>query len=275
MPQRLSYLNALGGWLDGWRTLGYVVLPPLALLLAATPATGPVAAFVLLFLALFGLRQLAMQTPLPRRGSPFAGIRLRHPAHGGHTAGHEIPPDGAPRRRAPIDPNKSARRVPPLLWALLGLNVGGVLWAVAVLAGLIPITYPEAIIALAAGAWTLANIVILARAISRTRSTQFGGDRREALRIEVEGHVYLDGERVHVLDLSLTGVRLLSYGDVPEIGTYSTMTFTDPNRRAAVVTGTVVGVQQRPHGNEVRIELEADQTYVLGAILAEALIQRA
>ena len=51
------------------------------------------------------------------------------------------------------------------------------------------------------------------------------------------------------------------------------MTFTDPNRRAAVVTGTVVGIDQRPHGQEIRIDLEPDQTYVLGAILAEALIR--
>ena len=47
------------------------------------------------------------------------------------------------------------------------------------------------------------------------------------------------------------------------------------NRRAAVVTGTIVGIEQRPHGHEVRIDLEDDQTYVLGAILAEALIRRA
>ena len=51
------------------------------------------------------------------------------------------------------------------------------------------------------------------------------------------------------------------------------MTFTDPNRRPAVVTGTIAGIHRRPHGFEVRIELEPDQTYVMGAILADALIR--
>lgn len=273
-PQRLSYLNALGGSLDGWRTLGYLVLAPLALLLAATPATGPVTAFAVLFVALFALRQLAMRAlgrgEAPRaQASTFAVLRMA-----GTLGATTSLLTGRPAvRRA--DPDRSARRVPPLLWVLAALNIAAAIWAFGVVAGRVPVDYPATIVAVGAGIWTAANLVILARAIARIRSTQFGGDRRKAMRIEVEGHVYLDGERVHVLDLSLTGVRLLSYGEVPEVGTYSTMMFTDPNRRAAVVTGTVVGIEQRPHGHEVRIALEDDQTYVLGAILAEALIRRA
>jgi hypothetical protein len=62
---------------------------------------------------------------------------------------------------------------------------------------------------------------------------------------------------------------------VPEVDSYCAITFTDPNRRAAVVTGTVLGIHRRPHGHELRVGFEEDQTYVLGAILADALIPRA
>ena len=160
-----------------------------------------------------------------------------------------------------------------LLWALLAGNVVALVWSLLTAVGLTPISYPYPVIAVGAALWAAANIVVLYRAIDRIASTEFGRDRRLAHRIEVEGHVFLDGQRAHVLDLSLTGVRLLSYGDVPPIDAYVTMTFTDPNKRPAVVTGTVVGIGQRPHGREVRIDLEPDQTYVLGAILAEALVR--
>ena len=153
------------------------------------------------------------------------------------------------------------------------MNAAGLAWAAATLLGLVPVEYPYALIAAGAAVWAAGNLVFLGRAAARIRSRHFGGDRRQAHRIEVEGHVFLDGERVHVLDLSLTGVRALSYAELPEIGSYCAMTFTDPNRRPAVVTGTVAGIHRRPHGHEVRVELEPDQTYVMGAILAEALIR--
>ena len=178
---------------------------------------------------------------------------------------------GRPSRPAPVD--RDARRVPPVLWALIAVNAAGLAWYAATLTGLLPVAYPYAIIAAGAAVWAVGNLVFLVRAATRIRSRHFGGDRRPAHRIEVEGHVFIDGERVHVLDLSLTGVRALSYAELPEIGSYCAMTFTDPNRRPAVVTGTVAGIHRRPHLHEVRVELEPDQTYVMGAIMAEALIR--
>ena len=68
-------------------------------------------------------------------------------------------------------------------------------------------SYEYAVIAIGAGLWSAVNLVLLLRAIARIRSSVFGGDRRQSHRIDVEGHVFLDGLRVHVLDLSLTGVR--------------------------------------------------------------------
>lgn len=269
--QRISYLSSLTDGLGAWRSLGYLLVPALALLLALTPAAGPVALFTLLFPLAFAARQLARRA-LGRGEAPvgdltvFGIIRMAATLRATTTL-----VTGRPARLSPAD--RDPRRVPMVIWALIGANAAGLAWSVAALAGLVSVAYPYGIIAAGAAAWAVGNLVFLGRAAARIRSRHFGGDRREAHRIEVEGHVFLDGERVHVLDLSLTGVRALSYADLPEIGSYCAMTFTDPNRRAAIVTGTVAGTRRRPHGHEVRIELEPDQTYVMGAILAEALIR--
>lgn len=270
--QRASYLSTLTDWLGSWRTLGYLAIPAVALLLSLTPATGPIALFLMMFPLAFVLRQVARRA-LGRGQAPhgdltvFGIIRMATTLRATFTLLTGV----APRPRSA---DRDPRSVPAIIVALLGLNLVAVAWGVAALTGITGITYPYIGIALGAIAWGTANVLYLARATTRVRSRHFGGDRREAQRIEVEGHVFLDGERVHVLDLSLTGVRVLSYGDVPELGTYCAMAFTDPNKRSAVVTGTVVGVQRRPHGHDVRVALEEDQTYVMGAILAEALVSQ-
>lgn len=269
--QRASYLSYLTDWLGGWRTLGYLMVPVLALLLALTPATGPVALFVLLFPLSFAVRQIARRV-LGRGQAPHGDLTvfgiIRMAATLPATATLVT---GRPARRR--DADRDPRRVPMLLWLVLALNSAALLWGAATMVGVTGTAYPSHLIAAAAALWAAANVLYIGRAIARIRSRYFGGDRRVAQRIEVEGHVFLDGSRVHVLDLSLTGVRLLSYGEVPDLGTYGALTFTDPNRRPAVVTGTVERVRRRPHGLELGIALEPDQTYVMGAILAEALIR--
>lgn len=273
LGQRVSYLSSLTDWLGAWRSLAYLLVPALALLLALTPAAGPVALFTLLFPLAFAARQVARRA-LGRGEAPvgdltvFGIIRMAATLRATTTL-----LTGRPTAPASATADRDARRVPAVIWALVGINAVGLAWYAATLPGLLPVAYPFPLIAAGAAVWAVGNLVFLARAAARIRSRHFGGDRRQAHRIEVEGHVFLDGERVHVLDLSLTGVRALSYAELPEIGSYCAMTFTDPNRRPAVVTGTVAGIHRRPHGHEVRVELEPDQTYVMGAILAEALIR--
>jgi hypothetical protein len=271
LGQRVSYVSTLTDWLGAWRSLGYLLVPALALLLALTPAAGPVAMFAVLFPLAFAARLLARRA-LGRGEAPvgdltvFGIIRMAVTLRATTTL-----ITGRPAALSATD--RDPRRVPAVIWALVGLNAAGLAWYAATLVGLLPVSYPYSVIAAGAALWSVGNLVFLGRAAARIQSRHFGGDRRRAHRIEVEGHVFLDGERVHVLDLSLTGVRALSYAATPENGSYCAMTFTDPNRRPAVVTGTVAGIQRRPHGHEVRVELEPDQTYVMGAILAEALIR--
>lgn len=269
--QRIAYLAALTDVLSAWRVLGYSLVPAAALLLAMTPAAGPVAVFVIAFPLSFAARRVARVAlgrgrAAYREHTQFALIRLAPTLRASTTllTGRPV---------SPRHPSRDPRRVPILLWVLLAVNVVGLLWAAAAATGLVSVAYPYRLIVLGAAVWSAGTVVTLVRAMARIRSRHFGGDRRQAHRIEVDGHVYLDGARVHVMDLSLTGVRALSYGDVPEVGSYCALTFTDPSRRPAIVTGTVAGIHRRPHGHELRVELEPDQTYVMGAILADALVR--
>jgi cellulose synthase (UDP-forming) len=274
MPQRLSYLQALAAPMASWRRLGYLVLPALALLLALTPASGPVALFVALLLGTYALRGIA-HSALKRDQVPHFVIdslaMVRFSAQLGSIRTLVL----GERSGLPAAPNPdAARRVPAILWLLAAIDLTALVWAALAGTGLVVVDYPFAVIAAGAAVWTIANVLLIGSAIARIRSSVFGGDRRQAQRVEVEGHVYVDGERVHVLDLSLTGIRALTYGEAPDVGEYCAVTFTDPNRRPAVVTGTVVGTTPRPHGTELRVGLEPDQTFVIGAILADAFIRR-
>jgi cellulose synthase (UDP-forming) len=274
MAQRISYLQALAAPFSAWRRLGYFVLPAFALLLALTPATGPVGMFAVLLVASYALRGIAYSA-LKRDRAPhyfvdsLAVIRFTALLGSART----LVMGERPGRSVAPDPD-SARRVPVVLWLLGALNLAGLAWAGLAGIGIVDAAYPFAVVAFGAAIWTVVNLVLLASAVARVRSAVFGGDRREAERVEVEGHVYVDGQRVHVLDLSLTGIRALTYDQAPEIGEYCAVTFTDQNRRPAVVTGTVVGTSTRPHGTELRVGLEPDQTFVIGAILADAFIRR-
>ncbi len=73
--QRISYLASLTDWLGAWRSLGYLLVPALALLLALTPAAGPVVAFMILFPLAFAARQLARRA-LGRGQAPLGDLTV-------------------------------------------------------------------------------------------------------------------------------------------------------------------------------------------------------
>ena len=75
LGQRLSYLSSLTDWLGAWRSLGYLLVPALALLLALTPAAGPVVAFTILFPLAFGARQVARRA-LGRGEAPIGDLTV-------------------------------------------------------------------------------------------------------------------------------------------------------------------------------------------------------
>jgi hypothetical protein len=247
--QRAAYISALTASADRWRLVGYLALPVLMLVLVGPPASSPVATFTVLATATLVLRQVALRAMgrgwAPRwRSATTSVVRLA----------------------AGLGRASMAILVIAAVLLLAALLVVPGHWMIS---GSLP--HAETTFGIWASLWAAAGLMLVLRAVARHARAGVPSERRRAPRIDVEGHVFLDGVRVHVLDLSLGGARLLCYGVVPPIDSYCAMTFTDPNRRLAVVTGTVVAVSDRPHGREARIALEPDQTYVLGAILVDAL----
>jgi cellulose synthase (UDP-forming) len=262
---RLLVVRQLGAGVDSWRRLALLLLPALVLLLGASPASGPVWAFTILF-GVTALLNVAVRRVLGGRRGPGGSVRSVLAMNASLGAIRRLVTGQPSPQRRDAD---ASRRVHPTLWALAGVNLAGLV-ALAVRAGVAdsPLPLP---ITLLATTWCTVNLIVLARAITRVRSRAFGGDRRASHRVEAEGHVFVDGQRTHVLDLSLRGIRVLTYADPPAVEEYCAVTFTDPRGRLAVVTGTIVDVRQRPHGHEIRIAFDADQTYVLGVIVAGAL----
>lgn len=274
LAQRVSYLQATTTPLSSWRLLGYLVLPALALLFAVSPVSGSAALFAGLLAVSYALRGVAYSA-LKRDRTPHYLIdplaMIRFTALLGTVRSLILGDEPALASGLNSD---APRRVPAILWVLGALNVAALVWALLVGTGIADVQYPFAIVAFGACIWVLVNLTLVASAVSRVRSSVFGGERRLAQRVEVEGHVFVDGQRVHVLDLSLTGIRALTYANAPEVGEYCSVTFMDQNHRPAVVTGTVVGTTPRPQGTELRVGLEPEQTYVISAILADAFIRR-
>ena len=247
--QRAAYVSALTASADRWRLVGYLFMLALMLVVGGPPAHGPVIWFVILSTATVMLRHLALRALgrgwAPRwRSVTSSFVRLAA---------------GLGRASLGMFVMVAVLLLAAMLVAAGGWMTSGSLHRV------------DATVGIWAGLWVAVGLVLVLRGVARYARASGPSERRRAPRIEVEGHVFLDGVRVHVLDLSLGGARLLCYGDVPPVDSYCAMTFTDPNRRLAVVTGTVVAVTDRPHGREARIALEPDQTYVLGAILVDAL----
>ena len=60
LAQRLSYAATLLGWFDAWRTLGFLVLPPLVLLTGAIPIAADGWTFLAWFTATYASQQAAL-----------------------------------------------------------------------------------------------------------------------------------------------------------------------------------------------------------------------
>lgn len=262
---RALTVRQLGSALDAWRQLAFLLVPSSLVVLGAWGADGSVLALAILFGITFALSSatFTVLTGVRRPGRAVRGVLTMAESLG---AARRLVGDRIPQaRRPPAD----ARRANPVLWAVAAINAAGLAaLTVSVLTGSDWLAWPVAVVA---ALWCSLGLVIVTRGIQRARSRSYGGDRRAAYRVEAEGHAFLDGQRTHVLDLSLRGVRVLTYATPPAAEEYCAVTFTDARGRHAVVTGTVVDVCRRPHGHEVRVAFDPDQTYVLGVIVAAAL----
>ena len=213
VPQRLSYAATLLGWFDAWRSLGYMILPPLVLATGAVPIKADPLTFAVAFLATFTLGQLALR--VLSRGSHrpvlsilFELVRMTPNLLATLTlftnrkASFRVTPKGR------TGTGRIRAHVPRLLLGILALSVVSVVWCVATLAGLTPTRYVVPWAAHAAFGWTLVNVALVWLAIRRIRSTAFAGERRASVRFTTDLSGRLDGIEAWVRDLSLTGARV-------------------------------------------------------------------
>jgi cellulose synthase (UDP-forming) len=213
VPQRLSYAATLLGWFDAWRSLGYLILPPIVLATGAVPIKADPLTFAVAFVTTFALGQLALR--VLSRGSHrpvlsilFELVRMTPNLLATLTlftnrrATFRVTPKGR------TGTGRIRAHVPRLLVGALAVSVLAVGWYAATLAGLTPTRYPVPWAAHAAFAWTLVNVALVWLAIRRVRSTEFAGERRSSVRFTTDLSGRLDGIEAWVRDLSLTGARV-------------------------------------------------------------------
>ncbi len=221
--QRVSYLATLLGWFDAWRSFGYL-LAPIAVL--ATGAV-PIQASLKIFLPIFAVAFLAQHYALRRlsrglapQGRAILFDLVRMPANLQATLRLLAPGErefsvttkgktGDQRRRMPV---------PGLLTVLLAGSLAAAIWAVCTLAGLTPLHYSVSWVAYGSLLWLAVNAVLLMAAVHRIRSERFGAERRSSVRFHVDAAGWIDGTPVRVLDVSLTGAKLLIGAGAPVHG---------------------------------------------------------
>lgn len=209
LTQRVAYAATILGWFDGWRTLGYVLVPVAVLLSGAAPIVAPAALFLIAFGSAFLLQRLALAL-LSRGYAPlgmatlFEFVRLQSTMWAtlsylrpGERGFHVTDKEGARSRHR--------TRVPWVLWLLLGLSGASAAWFVLTLLHLTPVSYAVPWVAYGAAFWMVFNACMLAAAIARIRSDRFASDRRSAVRHRVEGLVVLDGHHASLVDISMGG----------------------------------------------------------------------
>lgn len=225
LGQRLGYAATLLGWFDSWRTLGFLLLPPLVLLTGQIP----ILADGLTFAAAFGVTYLLQQAALYLLGrgayrpvlsvvfdlvrmSPnfSATLTLFLP----RTPRFQVTPKGRiGLDRARIDP-------PLLLRASLGFSFVAASVYVFDRLGLFAIPYASEGAALGAFTWLAVNAGLVWLAMRRVQSLRHAGERRSAVRFAVDLPGFVDGGPVAVLDASVGGALVACHAPLAERETH-------------------------------------------------------
>ncbi len=273
--QRLSYWATLFAWFDSWRTLAYMLLPPVVIFSGAVPIAAPGYVYGPLFLTtliaqFMALRLLARGYYPPLLSLVFEVLRL--PAALPATLlvflpRREVPfrvtAKGATGRRRPS--------VPPLLWLLLALSASALAWFGTTLAGATPTTYRQVGAAAGAAVFAAANAVLLTLAIARIRDRRFWGERRRGFRFPVSFEGTIRGVPCRTRDVSLSGA-LLTAGSVCGLGVGEEASVVlHLGERELSLSCCVRGIRELEDGTqEIRVEFLPGQRLLL-AELALAL----
>ncbi|HEY7691778.1 MAG TPA: glycosyltransferase [Gaiellaceae bacterium] len=220
--QRLGYATTLWGWFDAWRSLGYILLPVAVIATGAVPINAPLAVFGPLFLSVLAIQFVALRLLARGHYPPILSILfefLRMPAVLAGTLAlvrdrpraFKVTPKGVS-----ADPH-SKGPVPMVTVALLALSGIALVWFVLTTAGLTAQSYGVPGAVYGACVFLLANATLLAASASRVRRLRFARERRAGVRLPVLLVGAVDGARCRLLDLSLTGARVVTADcEVPE-----------------------------------------------------------
>jgi len=213
--QRLAFMTTLFGWFDSWRTLAYMLIPLAVVATGAVPILAPGAVFVPFFVATLAVQFVALRLLARGHYPPFLSILfevLRMPAILPATLAILAPRRNLRFRVTPKGRRGDGRaRVPvPRLHAALAVGSAvGMAWFAASLAGFTPLHYEIPWAAVGAAAFMAMNLGFLLAAIGRIRSSRFAGNRRASVRLPVSLAATLDGREVELIDLSLSGARVV------------------------------------------------------------------
>ena len=213
--QRLAFMTTLFGWFDAWRTLAYMVIPLAVVATGAVPILAPGVVFGPFFAATLAIQFVALRLLARGHYPPVLSVLfevLRMPAILPATLAILAPRRNLRFRVTPKGRQGDGRThvpVPRLHLALAVASVIGMAWFAASLAGLTPLRYEIPWAAIGAALFMAMNLGFLLAAIGRIRSSRFAGNRRASVRLPVSLPATLDGRGVELIDLSLTGARVV------------------------------------------------------------------
>jgi cellulose synthase (UDP-forming) len=212
--QRLAFLTTLFGWFDSWRTLAYMLIPLAVVATGAVPINAPGTIFAPFFIVTLALQFVALRLLARGHYPPILSVLfevLRMPAVLPATLAIVLPQRDARFRVTPKgrQDRTAAPRVPRLLSVLAAASSLGMVWFAATLLGLGPVHYGVPWAAIGAAFFIAVNEALLLAAIGRVRAARFAGNRRASTRLPVRVQGHIGSVRCDVLDLSVTGARVI------------------------------------------------------------------
>jgi cellulose synthase (UDP-forming) len=203
------------GWFDSWRTLGYLLIPPVVLFTGAMPITADATTFLVVFLATFIIQRIALSL-LSRgyfRGQlqiVFELVRMAPSLLATLTLFRSTPARFQVTPKGRVGNARRRVKVPNLLYALIVLSAGALVWFTLAITGRSAVTYSVPFAAYGAALWLVVNAWFTVAAIRRIRSDAFGTERRAGVRFGTELSGSLNGIPCSVQDLSLSGAKVLA-----------------------------------------------------------------
>ncbi|CAN5538636.1 hypothetical protein BH24CHL1_BH24CHL1_07410 [soil metagenome] len=215
LGQRLTYAKTMLGWFDSWRTLGYLLIPPVVLFTGAMPITADATTFLVVFLATFIIQRIALS--LLSRGY-FRGqlqivfdlVRMAPSLLATLTLFRSTPARFQVTPKGRVGNARRRVKVPNLLYALIVLSAGALVWFTLAITGRSAVTYSVPFAAYGAALWLVVNAWYTVAAIRRIRSDAFGTERRAGVRFGTELFGSLNGIPCSVQDLSLSGAKVIA-----------------------------------------------------------------